>query len=81
MNPPRGVGSTLLCLCFRGVALHVYVCLFEWTPSLFRSQSSHGLVWAWHANAYALIALQIALAGLNFRGVYKNDQSSSGSEA
>ncbi len=39
------------------------------------------IVWAWHANAYALIALQIALAVLNFRGVYKNDPSSPGSDA
>ena len=31
------------------------------------------IVWAWHANAYALIVLQIALAFLNIRGVYKND--------
>ena len=31
------------------------------------------IVWAWHASAYALIALQIALAVLNFRGVYKNE--------
>jgi hypothetical protein len=37
------------------------------------------IVWAWHADAYALIALQIALAVLNFRGVYKNDPSSPGS--
>ena len=39
------------------------------------------IVWAWHDNAYALIALQIALAVLNFRGVYKNDPSSPGSSA
>ena len=37
------------------------------------------IVWAWHADAYALIALQIALAILNFRGVYKNDPTSPGS--
>jgi hypothetical protein len=37
------------------------------------------IAWAWHANAYALIALQIALAILNFRGVYKNDPTSPGS--
>lgn len=33
------------------------------------------VVWGWHANAYALVALQVALAFLNFRGVYKNEPS------
>jgi hypothetical protein len=31
------------------------------------------VVWGWHDGAYALIALQVALAILNFRGVYKNE--------
>ncbi len=31
------------------------------------------VIWAWHDGAYALIALQIALAGLNIRGAYKNE--------
>ena len=31
------------------------------------------VVWGWHDGAYALIALQIALAFLNIRGVYKNE--------
>ncbi len=31
------------------------------------------IVWGWHAGAYALVVLQIALAALNIRGVYKND--------
>jgi len=30
-------------------------------------------VWGWHAGAYALIVLQVALAIMNARGVYKND--------
>jgi hypothetical protein len=30
-------------------------------------------VWGWHAGAYALIVLQVALAVMNIRGVYKND--------
>jgi len=29
--------------------------------------------WGWHDGAYALIALQAALAALNIRGVYKTD--------
>ena len=36
---------------------------------------SNGLwiVWGWYDRAYALVTLQVALAILNFRGVYKND--------
>jgi hypothetical protein len=33
-------------------------------------------VWGWHASAYALIVLQIALAILNIRGAYKNEPAS-----
>jgi len=33
------------------------------------------VIWGWHDNAYALVTLQIALAILNIRGVYKNDPS------
>jgi hypothetical protein len=30
-------------------------------------------VWGWHQSAYALIVLQLFLAAMNVRGVYKND--------
>ena len=30
-------------------------------------------IWGWHTRAYALIVLQLALAAMNIRGVYKND--------
>ena len=30
-------------------------------------------VWGWHSGAYALIVLQVGLAAMNVRGVYKND--------
>jgi hypothetical protein len=30
-------------------------------------------VWGWHQSAYALIVLQISLAVMNTRGVFKND--------
>ncbi|HEV7393420.1 MAG TPA: hypothetical protein VGO08_17405 [Burkholderiales bacterium] len=30
-------------------------------------------VWGWHERAYALIVLQIVLAVMNARGVFKND--------
>ena len=33
------------------------------------------IVWSWHDHAYALIALQIALALLNIRGLSKNEPS------
>lgn len=31
------------------------------------------IAWGWHDGAYALIALQVALAALNIRGAFKND--------
>lgn len=34
------------------------------------------VIWAWNDRAYALVVLQVALAILNFRGVYKNEPSS-----
>ncbi|HUP89304.1 MAG TPA: hypothetical protein VM100_08140 [Longimicrobiales bacterium] len=30
-------------------------------------------VWGWHQSAYALIVLQVSLAVMNARGVFKND--------
>ncbi len=30
-------------------------------------------IWGLHVKAYAVIVLQVLLAGLNIRGVYKND--------
>jgi hypothetical protein len=30
-------------------------------------------IWGWHSSAYALIVLQVALAFMNARGVYRND--------
>jgi hypothetical protein len=35
------------------------------------------IVWGWHDHAYALIALQVALAALNIRGAYKNEPDTS----
>lgn len=31
------------------------------------------VIWGWHAQAYALIVLQVCLAVLNLRGLKKND--------
>ena len=33
------------------------------------------IVWGWHTHAWALIALQVALAGLNIRGAQKNEKA------
>ena len=35
------------------------------------------ILWGFHDRAYALIALQIALAALNIRGAQKNDSEAS----
>jgi hypothetical protein len=34
------------------------------------------IVWAWHAHAWALIALQVGLFAMNVRGAKKNEQKS-----
>jgi hypothetical protein len=31
------------------------------------------IAWGWHDGAWALVALQVALAAMNIRGVMKND--------
>jgi len=36
------------------------------------------VAWGLHANAYALICLQIALATMNIRGAKKNDEQTEG---
>jgi hypothetical protein len=35
------------------------------------------VLWGWHDGAHALIVLQLALAALNIRGVFKNEQPAS----
>jgi hypothetical protein len=37
------------------------------------------VIWGLHDHAYALVALQIALAVLNVRGVYKNEPNTGAS--
>ena len=39
------------------------------------------VIWGWHDGAYALIALQVALAALNIRGARKNDPDDPGGVA
>ena len=31
------------------------------------------IIWGWHTHAYALIVLQLCLAGMNIRGARKNE--------
>lgn len=37
------------------------------------------VIWGWHAQAYALIALQFCLAAMNIRGARKTDTGDKGS--
>ena len=39
------------------------------------------VIWGLHDEAYALIALQVALAALNIRGAWKNDPASDASRS
>lgn len=45
----------------------------NWGFWLFLTSNVLWIVWGWHDHAYALIALQFALAIINIRGVKKND--------
>ena len=38
------------------------------------------VAWGWHAHAWALIVLQVALATLNIRGLKKNDPETSSAQ-
>lgn len=38
------------------------------------------VIWGWHDQAYALIAMQVSLAVLNIRGVFKNDPALAGGQ-
>lgn len=40
---------------------------------LFLAGNALWVVWGWHTQAWALIAMQFALAGLNLRGVQKTE--------
>ena len=46
----------------------------NWGFWLFLSSNVLWMVWGWHAHAYALMALQVALAFMNIRGVYKTER-------
>ena len=44
----------------------------SWGFWIFLASNVLWIAWGWHARAWALIALQVCLAGLNIRGVKKN---------
>lgn len=44
----------------------------NWGFWLFLASNVLWIVWGWHDGAFALIALQVALAVLNLRGAAKN---------
>ena len=39
----------------------------------FLSSNALWIVWGWHARAWAMVILQIILAGMNIRGANKNE--------
>lgn len=41
---------------------------------LFLVSNALWIAWGLHTNAYALVALQLGLAGLNIRGAYKTEE-------
>jgi hypothetical protein len=41
---------------------------------IFLASNALWIAWAWQAHAWALIVLQVALAGMNIRGAAKTEQ-------
>jgi hypothetical protein len=48
----------------------------EWGFRVFLASNVLWVAWGWHAHAYALVALQFALAAMNIRGMRRNDPES-----
>jgi hypothetical protein len=46
----------------------------KWGFWTFLASNILWVIWGWHDHAWALIILQFALAGINIRGVSKNEQ-------
>jgi hypothetical protein len=44
----------------------------NWGFWIFLASNLLWIVWGWHDHAYALVALQVALAAMNIRGVSKS---------
>jgi hypothetical protein len=45
----------------------------NWGFWLFLTSNLLWIAWGWHDHAYALVALQVALAFINIRGAVKNE--------
>ena len=45
----------------------------EWGFRLFLASNLLWVAWGWHDRAWALVALQFALAAMNLRGMRRND--------
>jgi len=45
----------------------------EWGFRLFLLSNVLWVAWGWHDGAWALVALQVALAAMNIRGMRRND--------
>ena len=45
----------------------------EWGFRLFLASNLLWVAWGWHDGAWALVALQFALAAMNLRGMRRND--------
>lgn len=45
----------------------------EWGFRLFLASNALWVGWGWHDGAWALVALQFALAAMNIRGMKRND--------
>ena len=48
----------------------------NWGFWLFLASNVLWIAWGWHARAYALITLQLALAAINIRGAARNEPAS-----
>jgi hypothetical protein len=47
----------------------------------FLASNALWIVWGWHDRAYALVAMQVALAALNIRGARKNEPGASAAKS
>lgn len=50
----------------------------HWGFVVFLVSNAMWAVWGWHDGAWALVALQVALAAMNIRGVRRTDDEPSG---
>lgn len=51
--------------------------LRAWGFWVFLASNALWIAWGWHAQAWAVVALQVGLAAMNVRGATKNDMGES----